>query len=104
MKTPEESRRRIAEMSDEEAQEHGYPSAEVMRLEYRLGDIAAEWRGTKRDELIAEYKYVLYEMILKGYDVNGLDIEDQLPPEHMPDLPPKKVLEGILKSYSLTTE
>jgi len=64
----------------------------------------AKWRGTKRDDLISEYKHVLYEMILKGYDVDELDIQDQLPPEHMPELPPKKVLKGILKSYTLIIE
>jgi|GEM_PF-2215500 len=90
----------LKDYTDEDAQRHGYPSLEVMRLEYQLTAIAGEWRRTKENALVHDYKAVLYEMILKGYDVNTLPIQDQLPDELMPDLPPKPIQQAIIKAYA----
>ena len=81
--------------TEEDARKSGYPSLKVMKLEYELTRIAGAWRETKRDSLVHEYKRVLYEMILNGYDVNTLPIQDQLPDERMPDLPPEPVQNAI---------
>ena len=86
--------------TDEDARRHGYPSLKVMKLEYQLSQIAGEWRYTKADALIDKYKSVLYEMILHGYDVNTLPIQDQLPSRLMPEMPPKPVQKAIQSVYS----
>ena len=69
--------------TDEQARKLGYPSATVLLLSDRLGEIAGKWRRTKDDALVPEYRATLYDMILKGYDVDTLPIQDQLPPELM---------------------
>lgn len=97
--TREEYLKRVNKYTDEDAIKLGYPSADVLRLEIRLGEIAGAWRENKTDELACEYKSVLYEMILKGYDVNTLPIQDQLPDRVMPDLPPQSVQQAIRKVY-----
>jgi hypothetical protein len=38
-------------------------------------------------------------MILKGYDVNTLPIQDQLPDRLMPELPPEPVQAAIQRIY-----
>lgn len=85
--------------TDADARRHGYISLEVMQLEYQLTQIAGKWRSTKEEALVQEYERVLYKMILKGYDVNTLDIQDQLPDELMPDLPPEPVQVAIKRVY-----
>ena len=81
--------------TDVDARRHGYPSLEVMQLEYELTRIAGKWRSTEDDALVEEYERVLYKMILKGYDVNTLPIQDQLPDDLMPELPPPAVTAAI---------
>jgi hypothetical protein len=91
--------RELHDYTDEDARKHGYPSLKVMKLEYELTRIAGSWRVSKRDSLVYEYKSVLYEMILNGYDVDTLPIQDQLPPELMPELPPPRVQAAIKQVY-----
>mgnify|MGYP000032074948 CR=1 FL=1 len=91
---------RVSEYTDDDAHKLGYPSAEVLRLEIKLGEIAGKWRNNQDDEaLVHEYERVLYKMILKGYDVDGLPIQDQLPDRLMPELPPKPVQMAIQSVY-----
>ena len=102
--TREEYLQRVREYTDDDAQRLGYISAEVLRLETNLGEIAGKWRRTKEDALVLEYKSVLYEMILKGYDVTTLPIQDQLPDDLMPDMPPLEVLQAIQNAYASLEE
>ena len=91
---------RANQYSDADAQKLGYPSAEVLRLEIELGEIAGAWRDNQDDgDLVREYERVLYKMILKGYDVNTLPIQDQLPDDLMPELPPEPVQAAIQRVY-----
>jgi hypothetical protein len=99
MISPEEGRKERQNYTDEDARKLGYPSIEVLRLADYLSEIAGKWRTTKEDVLIHDYKAVLYEMILKGYDVNTLPVQDQLPEEHMPDLPPMPIQKAIIEAY-----
>ena len=87
--------------TDVDARRHGYISLEMMQLEYQLTQIAGKWRRTNEDALVQEYERVLYKMILKGYDVNTLDIQDQLPDNLMPDLPPEPVQAAIKRVYDV---
>ena len=89
----------LSKYTDEDARKSGYPSLKVMKLEYELTRIAGAWRETKDDALVYKYKSVLYEMILNGYDVNTLPIQDQLPDELMPELPPEPVQSAIKRIY-----
>lgn len=89
----------VSNLTDEDARELGYPSAKVMRLEDQLTELAGKWRRTKEEALIYKYKSVLYEMILNGYDVNTLPIQDQLPDDLMPELPPEPVQMAIKTLY-----
>lgn len=91
---------RVANYTDDDARKLGYPSVAVLHLEDRLGQIADEWRDSKDSRLVTQYHATLYDMILKGYDVDTLPIQDQLPAEHMPDLPPGNVRSAILKAYA----
>ncbi len=88
---------------DEKARKLGYPSAEVLRLSDHLSQIAGEWRTTKDSKLVTEYQQTLYKMILKGYDVDILPIQDQLSTELMPELPPPPVRAAILQAYDKLT-
>ena len=97
--TPQEHRKYMLSLSDEEVKQFGYPNAKVLRLSYRLSEIAGQWRATKDDALVHEYTSVLYEMILKGYDVDTLPIQDQLPSDLMPEIPPKSVQLAIQNAY-----
>lgn len=97
--TVEEHRQRMLELSDDEVKKFGYPNAKVLRLSYQLSEIAGKWRDLKTDALVYEYKSVLYEMILNGYDVMKLSVQDQLPAEYMPELPPKPVQMAIQGVY-----
>jgi len=85
--------------TDEQAQALGYASAKVLRLADDLSKIAGKWRVTKDDLLVDKYQQTLYAMILNGYDVDTLPVEDQLPEELMPDLPPEKVRTAIKQAY-----
>ncbi|MEL6408278.1 MAG: hypothetical protein AAFR81_28185 [Chloroflexota bacterium] len=89
----------IDKYTDEDAKKSGYPSLEVMKMEYELTRIAGKWRETKEESLVHQYKGVLYEMIFKGYDVNTLPIQDQLPDALMPELPPQRVQVAIRQVY-----
>lgn len=72
----------------------------VLGLSYKLSELAGKWRYNQDDDgLVHEYKSVLYEMILNGYDVNTLPIQDQLPEKLMPELPPKPVQMAIQSVY-----
>jgi hypothetical protein len=97
--TREEYLQRVNQYTNTDAIRLGYPSVEVLRLEIKLGEIAGAWRETKNAILVHEYKSVLYEMILKGYDVNTLPIQDQLPDRLMPELPPETVRSAIQRVY-----
>lgn len=104
MLSDEQFRELVADTTEEQARNMGYPNLEVYHLEQQLSSVLGQWHKTKDEVWVREYKAVLYEMILKGFDVNKLDIQDQLPPALMPDLPPKEVLVGILESYALIAE
>ena len=100
MKTVEQHRAEMEKLTEEDVQGLGHPSKKVMRLEWRLSEIAGKWRDNQNDMgLVHEYKSVLYEMILNGYDVNTLPIQDQLPDRLMPELPPKPVQMAIQSVY-----
>ena len=97
--THEEYLQRVDQYTDIDAIERGYPSVEVLRLEIKLGEIAGAWRETKEEHLVHKYASVLYKMILNGYDVNTLPIQDQLPNRLMPELPPETVRSAIQRAY-----
>lgn len=99
MKSREEYLAERQTYTDEQARKLGYPSAEVLRLSDDLTRLAGKWRRTKDDGLVLEYRQTLYEMILKGYDVDTLPVQDQLPEELMPELPPPTVREAIMRAY-----
>lgn len=102
MKSLEQYKAELEHITDQQAHKLGYPSAHVLRLEDKLTDIAGAWRESKEEALVHEYKSVLYEMILHGYDVQTLPIQDQLPPEVMPQVPSARVQKAIQKA--LTTQ
>lgn len=104
MKSHEELMEERRNYTDEQARQFGYPSVYVLHQEDRLTWLAGAWRETKDDRYVKEYAAVLNDMILHGYDVDGLDIEDQLPEALMPQLPPRKVREAILKAYAAEAE
>ncbi|MEL6406455.1 MAG: hypothetical protein AAFR81_18950 [Chloroflexota bacterium] len=91
--------RELENYTDADAHRHGYISLDVMRLEYKITEIVGEWRSTKDDRLVQKYERVLYKMILKGYDLNTLPIQDQLPDDLMPELPPQSVQAAIKRAY-----
>jgi hypothetical protein len=68
----------------------GYPVDPHLRsLEFRLGDLAAQYRQVvggleNRENIIREYLATLQEMYDLGWRGN-LDIEAELPDEHMPE-------------------
>ena len=78
MKTVEQHRAEMEKLTEEEVQRLGHPSKKVMRLEWRLSEIAGKWRSNQDDMgLVHEYKSVLYELILNGYNVDGLPIHPE---------------------------
>ncbi|MEO1666685.1 MAG: hypothetical protein AAFU54_18755 [Chloroflexota bacterium] len=91
----EESTLKRRNYTDAQAQSLGYPSAEVLRLSDDLSALAGEWRNTKSDNVATRYRETLLTMILKGYDVDTLPVQDQLPEDLMPDLPHPRVQEAI---------
>lgn len=97
--TREEYLQRVARYTNADARRLGYPSADVLRLEIKLGELAGAWRTTKAPHLVHEYSSLLYRMILNGYDVNMLAVQDQLPQELMPVLPPEAVQTAIKQVY-----
>lgn len=100
MQSQEEFLAERQNFNDEQARKLGYPSAELLRLSDKLGQLAGQWRRTKDQALVHEYGKLLLTMILKGYDVNQLDIEDCLPKEFMPEIPNARVREAIADALS----
>ncbi len=100
MLTPEEGREERENYTEEDARKLGYPSLEVLHLADYLSTLAGKWRRTKEDALVYEYERILYKMLLKGYDVNTLPVQDQLPDDLMPELPPEPVQEAIQAVYN----
>lgn len=98
MKSVEQYKAERQSYTDAQAQNLGYPNAEVLRLSDRLSNIATQWRESKADTLVLTYQNILYQMIFKGYDVETLPIQDQLPPELMPELP-QKVTDAIQRVF-----
>lgn len=99
MKSREEYMEERRNYNDETARKLGYPSVEVLHLSDHLREIAGEWRETKEASLISQYRETLLTMILKGYDVDTLPIQDQLPVELMPEIPPQPVRKAIMQAY-----
>jgi hypothetical protein len=88
--TREEGEALIRErMTDEMAQEMGYPSKKVWWMERELEDLAAQWRGTKADQLIKDYHLLFYKLIAFGWDPRSIPFEAELPRDLMPELPEK---------------
>lgn len=85
--------------TDKQARELGYPNAEVLQLSDHLSAIAGQWRTTQNPALVEKYREILYSMILKGYDIDTLPLQDQLPEELMPELPPPAVRQAIKEAY-----
>ena len=96
----EEHREKMLSLSDGEIKQLGYPSRKVLALSYQLSNVAGKWRRTREDALVDKYKSILYEMILNGYDVSTLPIQDQLPEDLMPELPPENVQAAIQREYA----
>jgi hypothetical protein len=69
--------------------------AEVLRLADKLSYLAGTWRKLKQETIVHEYGKTLLTMILKGYNLDRLPIEDQLPEELMPYSPPLAVRQAI---------
>lgn len=92
---------KVETYTDAQARQLGYPSATVLRLAYQLSAIVGEWRATQAEHLVTAYHSTLYKMILNGYNVETLPIQDQLPPALMPELPPKAVQTAIQQAYQL---
>ena len=67
----------------------GYPvDPELRRLEFHLGDLAAQWRSTYGDDnrqaaLVHEYHATLGILYAQGWD-SVLDSESELPDALMP--------------------
>ena len=99
MLSNEDGRKERQHYTDEDAHKLGYPSIAVLHLADKLRVLAGKWRRTKEDSLVAEYHITLLQMILKGYDVNTLPIQDQLPDDLMPELPPETVQVAIRDAY-----
>ncbi|MEM9950225.1 MAG: hypothetical protein AAF846_01385 [Chloroflexota bacterium] len=99
MISPEQANVERQNYTDEDARKLGYPNVEVLHLADSLSALAGKWRRTKDAVLVHEYKSTLYEMILKGYDVNTLPVQDQLPDDLMPDLPSEPVQRAIKTVY-----
>jgi hypothetical protein len=98
-KTREEYLARVKNYTDEDAHKLGYSNVHVLHLEDRLGQIAEQWRTSQDVQLVSKYRETLYDMILHGYDVDSLPLQDQLPKELMPELPPQAVRAAILQAY-----
>jgi hypothetical protein len=68
----------------------GYPvDPELRRLEFLLGDLAAEWRGScehpeKQQTIVITYHQTLRRLYDLGWDAE-LDLESHLPEEYMPE-------------------
>lgn len=68
----------------------GYPvDPELRRLEFLLGDLAAEWRGSydqpeKQRAIVISYHQTLQQLYDLGWDAE-LDRESHLPEEYMPE-------------------
>lgn len=104
MKSPEAVTAERQNYSDEKARELGYPSAEVLRLADHLSNLAGQWRSTREQAVVHEYGKTLLDMILKGYDVDGLPIQDQLPEDLMPEIPSQKVRTAIVGALGIATK
>lgn len=98
-KTYQELIEKRSQYTDEQAQQLGYPSAEVLRMEDHLSQLAATWRTTKEDGVVKDYQLLLCQMILKGYDIDELEAQDYLPERFMPELPPQKIQTMLVEAY-----
>jgi hypothetical protein len=77
----------LASITDEIAQEEGYPNAEVYRLSFKLGNLAGEWRETKEERVVQEYHRLFYHLIDLGWNPYLMEFTDILPDELMPKFP-----------------
>jgi hypothetical protein len=64
-----------------------------------LEQLVENWQQTNEDTLITRYHGKFVEMILKGYDLDRLPKEAQLPIILMPSYPPMLVRIAILYEY-----
>lgn len=63
----------------------GYPvDPELRQLESYLGELAARWRGTYREDIVQEYHATMSLLYELGWDAI-LDVESELPDELMPE-------------------
>jgi hypothetical protein len=77
----------LAAMTDQRAQELGYPNADVYRLAYQLGCLAGEWRETKEERVVQEYYQLFQHLIELGWNPYLMEFTDLLPEELMPEFP-----------------
>jgi hypothetical protein len=89
----------IKNYTNEDIQELGYPTLELFRLELELEQIVTTWQQTNESSLLACYHGKFTEMILKGYDLDHLPKDAQLPIILMPSYPPMLVRIAILYEY-----
>jgi hypothetical protein len=91
---------KFQDYSNTNAQKLDYPNLEVFHLAHRFSYIAREWSKTKAQEFVREYGETLYTMLLKGYNIILLPVENQLPEELMTEMPQASVLAAIRQAYS----
>jgi hypothetical protein len=77
----------LAAITDEMAQEDGYPDAESVRLEHQLGQLAAKWAKTQEPTMIKHYHDLYHKLIRKGWNPDLLSPQQVLPRELMPERP-----------------
>jgi hypothetical protein len=59
------------------------PRSEIEALEFRLSDIAAEWRMTKDPEYIKQYHDAYHKLRKLGWN-GSIDLDSMLPTQYMP--------------------
>lgn len=77
----------LAAITDEMAQDDGYPDAESVRLEHELGKLAARWAKTQDPRVIKHYHDVYHKLIRKGWQPDLLSPQQVLPRYLMPERP-----------------
>ena len=77
----------LGAITDEMAQEDGYPDAESVRLEHQLGQLAAKWAKTQEPTVIKHYHDLYHKLIRKGWNPDLLSPQQVLPRELMPERP-----------------
>jgi hypothetical protein len=55
----------------------------IVKLLDELADLANEWRGTKRADIIPVYQQALRDLMALGYH-KSLSMDSELPDEYMP--------------------